>query len=146
MLVTVFFGAWQRRTNPRLIAGYRESAQQALRRGRLQEAKLWCRKLQEFQLRLQMADVFALALVAEAQGELDDARRLMTSLAPDTGRSGFGWANLWLARDLARNKEKLDPAEASEIVAPSAADHAELAGQHRSPRNAGKAVGDSGRC
>jgi len=97
-----------------LVSHYDLAVEDALARDDLSAAKVYSRKLVLLD-ELGPAARYALARVAEHEGDLLRARRLMSDLAPTTG-SGYPPAHFWMAKQLLAAKAQGSPYRVDETV------------------------------
>lgn len=97
-----------------LVSRYDLAVEDALARDDLPAAKVYSRKLVLLD-ELGPTTRYALARVAEHEGDLFRARRLMSNLAPATG-SGYPRAHFWMAKQLMRAKSQGSPVRVDEVV------------------------------
>ena len=97
-----------------LVSRYDLAVEDALARDDLPTAKVYSRKLVLLD-ELGPTTRYALARVAEHEGDLFRARRLMSELAPTTG-SGYPSAHFWMAKQLLGGKPQGSPVRVAETV------------------------------
>ena len=97
-----------------LVSHYDLAVEDALARDDLPAAKVYSRKLVLLD-ELGPATRYALGRVAEHEGDLFRARRLMSDLAPTTG-SGYPPAHFWMAKQLLAAKAQGSPDRVAETV------------------------------
>jgi len=97
-----------------LVSRYDLAVEDALARDDLAAAKVYSRKLVLLD-ELGPITCYALARLAEHEGDLSRARRLMSHLAPATG-SGYPSAHFWMAKRLLKSKSQGSPVGVDEAV------------------------------
>jgi tetratricopeptide (TPR) repeat protein len=89
------------------ITRYEAAAMSALRKGDLEAADIYFRRM-AFLDESSPAAVYGLALTAERQTDLPRARELLRRIAPES-KAGYPDAHYWLARDLIRQQASPTP-------------------------------------
>lgn len=97
-----------------LVSRYDLAVEDALARDDLSAAKVYSRKLVLLD-ELGPTTRYALARVAEHEGDLARARRLMSDLAPMPS-SGYSPAHFWIAKQLLEAKSQGSPVKIDEVI------------------------------